>query len=154
MSTVYTLNGKVLKNAANDKWLAKKEAPAGFVMNGSNATLWTNGSGSWYASWHGPNYPEGYDGDGKHFTVVNNNDVSTENQLMYATGTTNANGGPNAINPTDMVGTHEGTLLANSAYAYSSQFGSYFLLPLNRSYNNESQVQAYLDNLTITIVDP
>ena len=25
MSTVYTLNGKVLKNAANDKWLAKKE---------------------------------------------------------------------------------------------------------------------------------
>jgi len=27
MSTVYTVNGKVLKNAANDKWLAKKEAP-------------------------------------------------------------------------------------------------------------------------------
>lgn len=28
MSTIYTLNGKVLKNSANDKWLAKKEAPA------------------------------------------------------------------------------------------------------------------------------
>ena len=28
MSTVYTVNGKVLKNAANDKWLTKKEAPA------------------------------------------------------------------------------------------------------------------------------
>ena len=27
MSTVYTLNGKVLKNAANDKWLTKKETP-------------------------------------------------------------------------------------------------------------------------------
>ena len=27
MSTVYTVNGKVLKNAANDKWLTKKEAP-------------------------------------------------------------------------------------------------------------------------------
>lgn len=27
MSTVYTLNGKVLKNSANDKWLIKKEAP-------------------------------------------------------------------------------------------------------------------------------
>lgn len=26
MSTVYTLNGKVLKNAATDKWLTKKEA--------------------------------------------------------------------------------------------------------------------------------
>ena len=37
MSTIYTLNGKVLKNAANDKWLAKKEAPAGFIMNASNA---------------------------------------------------------------------------------------------------------------------
>lgn len=27
MSTVYTLNGKVLKNVATDKWLTKKEAP-------------------------------------------------------------------------------------------------------------------------------
>lgn len=27
MTTVYTLNGKVLKNSANDKWLSKKEAP-------------------------------------------------------------------------------------------------------------------------------
>lgn len=25
MSTIYTLNGKVLKNSANDKWLTKKE---------------------------------------------------------------------------------------------------------------------------------
>lgn len=27
MSTIYTLNGKVLKNSANDKWLIKKESP-------------------------------------------------------------------------------------------------------------------------------
>lgn len=27
MSTVYTVNNKVLKNAANDKWLTKKETP-------------------------------------------------------------------------------------------------------------------------------
>lgn len=27
MSTIYTLNGKVLKNSANDKWLIKKEGP-------------------------------------------------------------------------------------------------------------------------------
>ena len=27
MSTIYTLNGKVLKNSANDKWLIKKETP-------------------------------------------------------------------------------------------------------------------------------
>ena len=27
MSTVYTINGKVLKNSANDKWLTKKETP-------------------------------------------------------------------------------------------------------------------------------
>lgn len=28
MSTIYTINGKVLKNSANDKWLTKKETPA------------------------------------------------------------------------------------------------------------------------------
>lgn len=34
MSTVYTLNGKVLKNAANNKWLTKKEvAPGPLVPN-------------------------------------------------------------------------------------------------------------------------
>ena len=38
MSTVYTINGKVLKNAANDKWLTKKEEvdpynPLGLPLN-------------------------------------------------------------------------------------------------------------------------
>ena len=28
MATIYTINGKVLKNSANDKWLVKKEEPA------------------------------------------------------------------------------------------------------------------------------
>ena len=38
MSTIYTLNGKVLKNSATDKCLAKKEAPAGFVMNSESGS--------------------------------------------------------------------------------------------------------------------
>lgn len=29
MSTIYTINGKVLKNVTTGKWVAKKEAPAG-----------------------------------------------------------------------------------------------------------------------------
>jgi len=33
MSTVYTLNGKVLKNAANDKWLTKKEGPGPIILD-------------------------------------------------------------------------------------------------------------------------
>jgi len=34
MTTIYTINGKVLKNAANDKWLTKKEvAPGPLVPN-------------------------------------------------------------------------------------------------------------------------
>lgn len=131
----------------------KINEPEGFVMNASNATIWTNGNtNGWFVSWHSPNYPAVYDGAGKRFIVVNNNDVSSENQFMYAKGTTNADGGPNAINPGDMVGTHEGTLLSNVAIDYG--FGAYFLLPLKGSYNNESEVQAYLANLTITILDP
>lgn len=27
MTTIYTVNNKVLKNSANDKWLTKKEGP-------------------------------------------------------------------------------------------------------------------------------
>lgn len=45
MSTVYTLNGKVLKNAANDKWLTKKEvAPGPLVPNYTIRMKVTTGS--------------------------------------------------------------------------------------------------------------
>lgn len=37
--TVYTYNDKVLKNTATDKWLKKADAPAGIVLNSSNATV-------------------------------------------------------------------------------------------------------------------
>lgn len=75
MSTVYTLNGKVLKNAANDKWLIKKEAPAGFVMNATNAIIQSN-----TANWEGPNYPSGYDGEGKTLQII----VKEEGFTCYA----------------------------------------------------------------------
>lgn len=57
---VYTYNDKVLVNSANDKWLKEKEAPAGFVMNGSNAIETTGNA----ATWHSPTYPEVYNGNG------------------------------------------------------------------------------------------
>jgi len=67
MSTIYTLNGKVLKNSANDKWLIKKEAPAGMVLNASNS-VGTSGSTSTY--WNGPDYPDGCNIEGKTVKVI------------------------------------------------------------------------------------
>lgn len=160
MSTVYTLNGKVLKNAANDKWLAKKEAPAGFVMNASNAT-YTLVNGTYWASWQGPAYPDGYNGNGKQYILVNNNatGIGSSGQgvnLFY--GNNIAVGGPSAIGSTDIikVGTNTGVLLNNSSAG--AGFGSYFTLPVPGDIDHKlttlEQVQAYMANVTITILDP
>lgn len=157
MSTVYTLNGKVLKNAANDKWLAKKEAPAGFVMNASNATFALADETTPVVSWQGPAYPEGYNGNGKQYTLVNNNSTApTSHALLYGTGTTGY--GPDAIAGTSMstLGTSTGTLLNNGA---GGNFGTYMVWPnpLGAQAGSESaleELQAYMANVTITITDP
>ena len=150
MSTVYTLNGKVLKNAANDKWLAKKEAPAGFVMNASNATYTLKGESYW-VSWQGPVYPEGYNGNGKRYILVNNNSTSGSNPLLYDSGL--AVGGPNALNPPELnvLGTSTGVLLNNGA---GSQYGIYLTWPNPVEGYTLEQLQAYMTNVSITIVDP
>lgn len=150
--TVYTYNDKVLKNVATDKWLKKADAPAGFVMNASNATI-TYSSGSYYASWESPTYPDNYDGNGKHYSIVNNNDGTTDygmnTGLMYASSTTS--GGPTAIPVADIrnIGTTTGSVTANvAAYGY----GKYLTLPFTGNYTEE-QIRAYVANLTITILD-
>lgn len=148
MSTVYTLNGKVLKNAATDKWLTKKEP---FVMNASNATLTMSGSTNAYVSWEGPLYPDSYDGNGKHYIIVNNNTAEETAErmptgLMYA-GTATG-GGPDAISSSIIraSGTNTGTLSANPV----SSYGKYFTLNLA---GTEEQMAEYLTNLTISIID-
>jgi hypothetical protein len=150
MSTVYTVNGKVLKNSANDKWLIKKEASAGFVMNASNAEYYLMG-GSYWVSWQAPTYPNVYNGNGKQYTLVNNNTTGQgNNPLMYAS--TQRNGGPNAINGSDanILGTSTGTLLNNEAA--DGGYGVYLIWPFS-GYTLE-QLQAYMANVTITILDP
>lgn len=149
MSTIYTLNGKVLKNAATDKWLAKKEAPAGFVMNASNATYYSSNN-TVYVRWQSPSYPDAYNGNGKQYILVNNNsELSGIGHFMYG-GTGTMYGGPDAISSTDMniLGTSTGTLLNNVAYpSYGMTFG------LELSSMTIEQAQTYIANVTITILD-
>ena len=151
MSTVYTLNGKVLKNAANDKWLAKKEAPAGFVMNASNAIVTWQG-GTCAVAWEAPSYPDNYDGNGKHYSITNNTsagEYSIQTGLMYASSATG--GGPAAINDTVIktIGTSTGTMNANPSV---SMFGQYLGISLTAA--SEEAVRTWLANVTITILDP
>jgi hypothetical protein len=151
MTTIYTVNNKVLKNSANDKWLIKKAGPAGFVMNGSNATYTEDAQGysQIYVAWEGPAYPSGYNGNGKQYILVNNNATGNNHQLMYSTGT--ATGGPDMISTNDMgvLGTSNGVLLNNVA---GGAFGTYIVWPFTLM--TLEQVQAYMANVSITIVDP
>lgn len=154
MSTVYTINGKVLKNAANDKWLTKKEAPAGFVMNASNAEYLFNG-GQYWVSWHSPAYPSAYNGNGKQYTLVNNNTSSTTSPittmgLMYTLES--PQGGPSAIQSVNLLtlGTSTGTLMNN----YSVGDGYGVALSFSCGGATLEQVQTFVSNFTITILDP
>lgn len=152
MSTIYTVNNKVLKNSANDKWLTKKEAPAGFVMNASNAIFTATGptNTNIYISWQSPSYPDGYQGVGKQYILINNNPeaATSNNPFMYGAAVTG--GGPDAIRYNDMkiLGTSTGTLLNNPV---SSSYGMYLTWALT-NYTLE-QAQAYMANVSITIVD-
>lgn len=154
MSTIYTVNGKVLKNAANDKWLTKKETPV-FVMNASNATIEVSGTSS-YVSWQSPTYPNVYNGDGKQYILVNTNEaapITNSSGLMYGNSATG--GGPDAIHSSDMrvLGTSSGTLVNNSVPPEAG-FGTYLTWQNLMLDPTVEKIQAYLENVTITIVDP
>lgn len=151
MSTIYTVNGKVLKNADNGKWLTKKEAPANFVMDASNA-IYTLSGGSYWVAWQSPTYPNGYNGDGKQYILVNNNATAPNgNPLVYSTEP--GSGGPNAIAVADMLvlGESTGVLLNNFA---GGDYGSYIVWTNPRNFTTVEEAQAYMANVTITIVDP
>lgn len=148
--TVYTYNDKVLKNVATDKWLKKPDAPAGFVMDASNAIYTDDGNSIW-VTWQSPSYPSGYNGNGKQYILVNNNSdvVTSNNPFMYCNSTTA--GGPTAIlyDNMNILGTSTGTLLNNMA---GGDYGKYLSWPLT-NYTLE-EAQAYIANVSITIVDP
>lgn len=149
MSTIYTFNNKVLKNSANDKWLTKKEAPAGFVMNASNAIYLPNGTRTYNVMWQSPT--PGYNGNGKQYILVNNNSTTpTANPLFYGT----ENGGmasPAIESGMNILGTSTGVLLDN---VVGEQYGDYLIWVAPLSSATLEQLQAYIANVSITIVDP
>ena len=147
MSTVYTVNGKVLKNSANDKWLTKKEAPVGFVMNASNAfsTHQMNGTLGIIA-WKGPNFPDNCNLSGKTLQVkitstITANTSSGSSRFMYAS--VDNSGGPDVAAITEtQPGTYTYVCDNNPA---ESTFGKYLTLELG----NISDI----DKIELTILD-
>ena len=136
--TVYTYNDKVLKNTATDKWLKKPDAPAGFVMNASNATISNN-----KANWEGPNYPDGYDGTGKTLQIIVKEEGFTCATLGFKYTNSISSDGPSLIsgtnwdNPGDSgmgtasipVGTYNVSIVANPAT--SQGYGKYITVQRN-----------------------
>jgi hypothetical protein len=147
--TVYTSNGKVLTNSANDKWLKKK---AGFVMDASNATYITGQYGDIFVTWQSPSYPDTYNGNGKQYILVNNNDSLIGDTAMLMYSNTSMNGGPEAISQSNMreLGTSTGVLSNNVAQA--GGYGIYLQWAFGKSVTIE-QIQAYMANVSITILD-
>lgn len=78
MSTIYTLNGKVLKNSANDKWLIKKEAPATYKLDDTSLEGYGYAMGNNYIGgiWRGPDYPNGWNGSGHKLRITVRNNIT------------------------------------------------------------------------------
>ena len=158
MATIYTLNGKVLKNTNNGKWLIKNESPR-FVMDASNAIF--NPVNVWgtiivYVGWEVPTYPDVYNGGGKQYILVNNNVTAPNNTTSLAYSNNIASGGSaTAIGTVGLsqLGTSTGTMLSNT-----SNFGAYFVWPNPAGtqgwFRTLEETQAYMANVSITIVDP
>lgn len=160
--TVYTYNDKVLKNVATDKWLKKKEGPAGFVMNASNATIQSN-----TANWEGPNYPDGYDGIGKTLQIIVKEEGFSCNNLQFMYANSISGRGPGLIDNSGMwlnpnadhiggetvnlpVGTYNVSIIQNAAGTISG-YGKYIALCRNgRDYSLDSTL---LSKLEFRIID-
>ena len=147
MSTVYTVNGKVLKNSANAKWLTKKEAPAGFVMNASNAFSTNQMNGTLgIIAWKGPNFPDNCNLSGKTLQVkitstITANTSSGSSRFMYSY--VDNSGGPDVAAITEtQPGTYTYVCDNNPA---ESTYGKYLTLELG----NISDI----DKIELTILD-
>ena len=150
--TVYTYNDKVLKNVATDKWLKKKEAPAGFVMNASNIAYINGG----LAYWESPGYADDYyDGNGKTIIITLTEDLTALQavELMYCATSSEPNG-PDILGASQFpitVGTYTFTMLANPVPpGVGYTMGKYIMIDLKDSQHAEQD----LSKITITIVDP
>lgn len=116
----------------------------GFVMNSSNATINNN-----VASWEGPNYPNGYDGEGKTLQIIVKEEGFTCNNIYLCYSSDTIGYGPPFINDVDNhaghwlnpadsgsgtasipVGTYNVSIIHNQAGA-SSDYGKYITLIRN-----------------------
>lgn len=153
MTTIYTFNNKVLKNAATDKWLKKKEAPAGFVMNASNVAGTDSSNVRTY--WEGPNYPDAWQGEGKTVKLTVSEDITTPYssfRISYASrldGQEERFGITGYISVTNNIlpaGTYTYTAQANTSYGMSNSYGKYICL--------QDINVADVSKVTIQILDP
>lgn len=151
MSTIYTVNNKVLKNSVNDKWLTKKEAPAGFVMNASNVVNTTSSGDAYWAS---PANPNAYDGDGKTLQLTVSETIGRAGVIgfpvFYTSNSTG--GGPQAavFNTTNgfiQPGTYTVQMAANPAPG--AGFGVY----LSLFAQNAELLADILSKISLTILD-
>ena len=164
MSTIYTLNGKVLKNSATDKWLAKKEAPAGFVMNASNVVYHgvpgSTGENNYFAIWEGPYYPAACSLEGKTIQLIVKEALTNPSanfKLMYAMQLPSVGsqyGGPNLCG-SDFIdcsqpGTYDLTCIANAAPA-ASGYGTYITVNFKRYSSGDPE--ADLAKIEFRIID-
>lgn len=145
MSTIYTVDGKVLKNSDTGKWLTKKEAPE-FVMDASNATI-----DGYMAIWESPTYPEAFDGNGKtlEVTISSATEMSSYSGMpMSYVGTTGTGGPPAAtISLPLTAGVHTFSLSANPSVAYG--FGARLAL----QFHTVELLQANIGKFSMRIID-
>lgn len=129
----------------------KVNEPERFVMNASNA-IYTPvdmfGYNIIYVSWEVPTYPDEYNGGGKQYILVNNNSTAP-NAAAFGYSNGKQSVVSTAISGNDMtkLGTNTGELGSGSG-KYLNWAG-----PLSISGTLE-QVQAYMANVSITIVEP
>jgi hypothetical protein len=152
MKTIYTFNSKVLKNSVSAKWLAKKEAPTGFVMNASNATI-SDGK----ANWEGPNYPEYCDLGGKTAQIIISEDISVASLVIYYSKDMSSSASPEACrlygnsNNVIAAGTYSITVNNNQATAAQGAYGKYLVM---FRYGPETTIDStYLSKIEIRIID-
>jgi hypothetical protein len=130
-------------------------------MNANNATISNN-----TANWEGPNYPDGYDGEGKTLQIIVKEEGFTCANLSFQYTTSISGNGPSLVagsagwwdNPGDSgygtasipVGTYNVSIIQNAAGS-ASGYGKY--ITVRRNGPDGSLDSALLSKLEFRIID-
>lgn len=174
MATVYTLNGKVLKNAANDKWLVKKPEPETYKLDSTTLEGYGYDMGNGFIGgiWRGPDYPNGYDSTGHklRITVLNNITIGINIDYKQIRGwfldTTSSgyiSAGPTAIPASYFIGASDANIPAG-VYEFdlvdyaSGDYGKYIFLAFTKAttttagYTQVTTMETLMNNVTMEII--